>query len=62
MDLAKRAVELKPEPEFLDTLAEAYFVNGKSEEAIRVIKEAIEKATSNRSYYKKQLQKFSGNG
>ena len=59
LNLARRAVELKPEPEFLDTLAEAYFVNGNREEAIRVIKKAIEKASGNRSYYKSQLKKFS---
>ena len=59
LNLARRAVELKPEPEFLDTLAEAYFVNGNREEAIRVIKKAIEKANGNRSYYKSQLKKFS---
>ena len=62
LNLARRAVELKPEPEFLDTLAEACFVNGNRDEAVRVIKRAIEKATSNRSYYEGQLKKFSENG
>ncbi len=62
LNLARRAVELKPEPEFMDTLAEAYFVNGNREEAVRVIKEAIEKATGNRKYYESQLKKFLGEG
>ena len=62
LNLARRAVELKPEPEFMDTLAEAYFVNGNREEAVRVIKEAIEKATRNRKYYESQLKKFLAEG
>ena len=45
----------------MDTLAEAYFVNGNREEAVRVIKEAIEKATEQK-YYKSQLKKFLGEG
>ncbi len=62
LNLARRAVALKPDPEFLDTLAEAYFVNGNRDEAVRVIKEAIAKTTSNRIYYEGQLKKFLGEG
>ena len=46
----------------MDTLARAYFVNGNREEAVRVIKEAIKKATGNRKYYESQLKKFLGEG
>ena len=60
LNLARRAVELKPDPEFLDTLAEVCFVNGNRDEAVKVIKRAIEKATGNRNYYEGQLKKFLG--
>ncbi len=60
LHLAERAVALKSEPEFLDTLAEAHFVNGNREEAVRVIKKALAKAAGNRSYYEGQLKKFLG--
>ncbi len=56
--LAKKAVDLKRSPVFLDTLAEAYYANGLIHEAIKTIKEAIFLATENRGYYKKQLKKF----
>jgi len=56
--LAKRAVSIERSPVYLDTLAEAYFVNGYQHEAIETIKEAISKARKNRAYYEKQLQKF----
>jgi len=56
--LAKRAVALKRNSTFLDTLAEACFENGLRDEAVKNIKEAISLATDNRDYYIKQLQKF----
>jgi hypothetical protein len=55
---AKNAVALERSSTFLDTLAEAYFANGLVQEAIETIKEAIDLATENRGYYKKQLKKF----
>ena len=55
--LASEAVELERSPVFLDTLAEAYWVNGNKEMAIRIIKEAILMDTEN-PYYRKQLEKF----
>jgi len=58
VDLARRAVTLERSPGFLDTLAEAYFVDGRVEDAIRTIKEALATAKENRAYYKKQLQRF----
>jgi Zn-dependent protease with chaperone function len=59
LDLAKKAVDLKRSPVFLDTLAEAYYANGLNTEAIKTIKEAIALVTEERSnYYEKQLNKF----
>jgi tetratricopeptide (TPR) repeat protein len=56
--LAKRAVALNPSPVFLDTLAEAYYVNGYTEEAVATIQEAMSIATENEAYYRGQLKKF----
>jgi tetratricopeptide (TPR) repeat protein len=60
--LAKRAVALERSAMYLDTLAEAYFVNGMSPEAVETIKEAISVAKDNRSYYEGQLRRFKGRG
>jgi len=54
---AKKAVSFERSPVYLDTLAEAYYVNGYQQEAVQTIKEAISKAKDNREYYKRQLQK-----
>ncbi|HBF43138.1 MAG TPA: hypothetical protein DDW42_05810, partial [Desulfobacteraceae bacterium] len=62
LDLAKKAVSLKKSPVFLDTLAEAYYVNGFIPEAKKAIKEAITLSIENRDYYKKQLTKYSTSG
>lgn len=56
--LARRAVSLKRAAPFLDTLAEAHHVNGNPQEAVRVIEEAIAKATNRRGYYEDQRRKF----
>lgn len=61
LELAKRAVAVQPSAVFLDTLAEAYFVNGRTAEAVETIKAAIAAAKENRAYYEKQLKKFRGN-
>jgi tetratricopeptide (TPR) repeat protein len=58
LDLARRAVALQPAPQFLDTLAEAFYRNGLVNEAIRTIQEAIHGAKENRAYYESQLQKY----
>lgn len=58
LQLAKKAVSLKRNPVFLDTMAEAYYANGAIQEAIKTIKEALAMAKENREYYKKQLRKF----
>ena len=56
--LAKRAVALEPSAMILDTLAEAYYVNGMAPEAIETIKQAISIAKGDKSYYEGQLRKF----
>lgn len=57
--LAKEAVALEKSPVILDTLAEAYWVNGDGEMAVRTIKEAIRLDDTGNPYYRKQLDKFS---
>ena len=59
LKLAKRAVGIERSPTFLDTLAEAYYVNGLYDQALKTIKEALENASGNRRYLKSQLKKFS---
>jgi len=58
LSLAKRAVGIERSPTFLDTLAEAYYVNGLQDNAIQTIKEALEKASDNRKYLVSQLERF----
>ncbi|MDI6688168.1 MAG: M48 family metalloprotease [Desulfobacterales bacterium] len=56
--LAKKALQLKEAPHILDTLAESLYVNNQTEDAITAGKRALQLAKTNRSYYKKQLEKF----
>jgi Zn-dependent protease with chaperone function len=58
--LAERAARILPQPYVLDTLAEAYHVNGRNEEALKAAEEALKAATENRSYYIKQVESFRG--
>jgi tetratricopeptide (TPR) repeat protein len=60
LDLAKKAVALERSPVFLDTLAEAYYVNGFAQQAVEIIKEAISLEKGDDAYYKGQLRKFMG--
>jgi len=60
LTLAKRAVAHERSPIYLDTLAEAYHVNGYTNEAIKAIDEAIAVANEKREYYEKQRKKFLG--
>ncbi len=55
---AMKAANIRPDSYILDTLAECFFVNGYIEKAIETEKEALERAASNRDYYRKQLEKF----
>ena len=57
--LAKRAVGIERSPTFLDTLAEAYYVNGLYDEAMQTIQDALENASEeDREYLTGQLKKF----
>ncbi len=58
MILAQRAVLKSPEPHVLDTLATAYWANGLVDEAISTEQEALDKATSDRTFYQSQIEKF----
>jgi len=61
--LARRGVELAADGDgramVLDTLAELVFLRGDKEEAVALIKQAIEESPDN-EYYAKQLVKFGG--
>ena len=58
LEYAKKAVELSSQPvhSYLDTLAEAYYVNGQFDKAIETAKKAI--SLSDYPFYKEQLKKF----
>jgi len=56
--LAKRAVALEREAHVLDTLAESYFINGDTEAALAVEKEALAIAKKDRVYYQEQIARF----
>jgi tetratricopeptide (TPR) repeat protein len=56
--LAEKAVALDTRPHILDTLAESYYVNGQVEEAAAAGTYALRLAEGNRSYYRRQLDKF----
>lgn len=58
--LARRAVSHQKNAVFLDTLAEAYWVNGDRRRALEAIGEALEMATQDRAYYESQHRKFAG--
>jgi tetratricopeptide (TPR) repeat protein len=58
LNLAKLAAEIETTSQIFDTLAESYFVNEMYPEAIEVAERALKLAKDNRSYYKKQLEKF----
>ena len=60
LSLACKAVAFEPVLQFLDTLAEACYQNGLTNEAVHVIQEAIKGAGENREYYESQLRKYRG--
>jgi len=49
---------LSPEPDILDTLAEAYYINGRYADALSTIDEAISKGGPQQSHFLKQREKF----
>lgn len=58
LDLALRAANLDQAPYILDTLAEAYYVNGRPDQALETIRQALRKEPQNREYFLRQQQKF----
>lgn len=56
--LAKKAAELNPSAEILDTLAESYYVNGEIEKAVETARKALVKASADRKHFEEQLSKF----
>ena len=58
LTLAKRAVGLEREAHVLDTLAESYFINGETEAALAIEKEALAIAKKDRVYYQEQIARF----
>ena len=57
---ARKAVQLseEPEPAFLDTLAEAYFLNGQIAEAVKSAEQALAASPEDRTEYEKRLEHF----
>lgn len=58
LDLAERAAEIDPKAHVLDTLAEAYYINGLYDQAIEAIDQAIAKGGPELAHYMKQKKKF----
>lgn len=58
LTLALEAATLLPAPHILDTLAEAYYVNGAYEEALLTIRHALAQKPENPAYYRQQERKF----
>lgn len=58
LELAYKAATLKPEPFILDTLAEAYFINGRYKEALDTINKAIAQGGPQQDHFTKQKDKF----
>ena len=58
IELAEKAVSIERSAGYLDTLAEAHYVNGSIQKAIDIIEEAISLKKEDNEYLKKQLEKF----
>ncbi len=56
--MALSAAKLNPQAHILDTLAEAYHVNGRNHEALATARQSLHAATENRDYYLRQVQRF----
>lgn len=56
--LAEKAADSSQESHILDTLAEAYYVNGLKRKALAAAEEALAVASGDRSYYVKQVERF----
>lgn len=60
LEYALLAVKIGRQPAYLDTLAEAYFMNGEIDKAIEAENQAVESAPegNDREYFKFQLERF----
>ena len=58
LELAQTSARLKEHGHILDTLAAAYWANGRIEEALMAERRAIRLDSRNRPYYQRQLEKF----
>ena len=58
LGLALKAAALSPEPFILDTLAEAYYINGRYADAVATIDEAISEDGPQQSHFLEQKKKF----
>jgi Zn-dependent protease with chaperone function len=58
LELAQRAAALSAEAHVLDTLAEAYFINGDYADAVAAGEQALAAAREPQAYYRDQLEKF----
>lgn len=58
LSLAREAAALKPDPVILDTLAEAYFVNGLPDLALKITRQVLDMHPVNLSYYQAQEERF----
>lgn len=56
--LSQRAASLDASPYILDTLAQAYYVNGRYRDAVQTIKRALHAKPADVHYFAKQKQKF----
>ncbi len=56
--LARQAVAVSEKPHILDTLAEAYYVNGDFKAAVQVGKKALAAANTDTDYYRRQIRRF----
>ncbi|MGD8369645.1 MAG: M48 family metalloprotease [Desulfobacterales bacterium] len=58
LSLALEAAARDPAPHVLDTLAEAYYVNGRFDRAVDVARQALDKAWQDKDYFRGQLERF----
>jgi Zn-dependent protease with chaperone function len=58
LDLALKAAAINPAPDILDTLAEAYYINGRYADALSTIEDAISQGGPQQSHFLKQKEKF----
>jgi len=58
LQLARTAAAMKKQGYILDTLAVAYWANGRREEAVLVETEAMRLDPENRDFYRRQIEKF----